>query len=75
MRGAPGNGCPYRDPATLDAGDPSPSSRLGMTPIVSIINYNLGMDLVGAYVERAGGDRWAVFADLLASPRLPSSLV
>jgi len=41
-----------------------------------VINYNLGKDLVGAYVERVGGggDRWAVFADLLASPRLPSAL-
>ena len=40
-----------------------------------VINYNLGRDLVAAYVERAGGERWAVFADLLASPRLPSALV
>jgi hypothetical protein len=43
-----------------------------------VINYNLGEDLVRAYVERAAGpsaDRqWAVFADLLASPALPSSL-
>ncbi len=40
-----------------------------------VINYNLGKDLVRAYVERAGGERWAVFADLLASPRLPSALI
>jgi hypothetical protein len=40
-----------------------------------VINYNLGKDLVAAYVERTGGDRWAVFADLLSSPRLPSALV
>ena len=40
-----------------------------------VINYNLGRDLVAAYVERAGGERWAVFADLLSSPRLPSGLV
>jgi hypothetical protein len=40
-----------------------------------VINYNLGRDLVAAYVERAGGERWAVFADLLSSPRLPSALV
>ena len=40
-----------------------------------VINYNLGRDLVAAYVERMGGDRWTVFADLLASPRLPSVLV
>ncbi|QXD16806.1 hypothetical protein GQ464_007675 [Rhodocaloribacter litoris] len=43
-----------------------------------VINYNLGQDLVRAYVEaRAGGDpdrRWAVFAELLSSPRLPSDL-
>jgi len=40
-----------------------------------VINYNLGKDLVRDYVERQGGDRWAVFADLLSSPRLPSALV
>jgi hypothetical protein len=43
-----------------------------------VINYNLGKDLVEAYVERlAGGDgeaRWRVFAELLSSPRLPSGL-
>jgi hypothetical protein len=39
-----------------------------------VINYNLGKDLVAAYVERTGGDRWGVFADLLSSPRLPSAL-
>ncbi len=43
-----------------------------------VINYNLGEDLVRAYVERhAGGDpakRWDVFATLLSSPRLPSAL-
>jgi len=39
-----------------------------------VINYNLGKDLVRDYVERQGGDRWAVFADLLSSPRLPSAL-
>jgi hypothetical protein len=39
-----------------------------------VINYNHGKDLVREYVERRGGDRWAVFADLLASPRLPSAL-
>jgi hypothetical protein len=43
-----------------------------------VINYNLGEDLVKAYVERqAGGDpaaRWRVFAALLSSPRLPSGL-
>jgi hypothetical protein len=40
-----------------------------------VINYNLGKDLVRDYVERQGGDRWAVFADLLSSPRLPSALM
>ena len=43
-----------------------------------VINYNLGQDLVRAYVERAAGPdadrRWDVFAQLLASPILPSSL-
>jgi hypothetical protein len=49
-----------------------------------VINYNLGRDLVAAYVERAaagrqegrGADeaRWRVFGDLLGSPRLPSGL-
>ena len=43
-----------------------------------VINYNLGEDLVKAYVERqAGADpaaRWQVFAELLSSPRLPSGL-
>jgi hypothetical protein len=43
-----------------------------------VINYNLGKDLVAAYVERkAGADpgkRWEEFARLLSSPRLPSGL-
>jgi hypothetical protein len=45
-----------------------------------VINYNLGKDLVKAYVEGHGGvaseraRRWDVFADLLRSPRLPSGL-
>lgn len=43
-----------------------------------VINYNLGRDLVRAYVEReSGGDpnrRWQVFEALLSSPRLPSDL-
>jgi hypothetical protein len=43
-----------------------------------VINYNLGRDLVAAYVEReSGGDpekRWKVFGDLISSPRLPSGL-
>jgi hypothetical protein len=44
-----------------------------------VINYNLGKDLVRQYVERHAGTnpekRWRVFAELLASPRLPSDLV
>ena len=43
-----------------------------------VINYNLGAEMAGQYVERNGGDseaaRWAAYADLLASPRLPSDL-
>ncbi len=43
-----------------------------------VINYNLGKDMVAKYIEAAAGDdrsrRWTAFAELLASPRLPSSL-
>lgn len=43
-----------------------------------VINYNLGKDMVAAYVEkRAGTDpekRWREFETLLSSPRLPSDL-
>ncbi|HEY8536878.1 MAG TPA: hypothetical protein VIL25_10530 [Vicinamibacterales bacterium] len=45
-----------------------------------VINYNLGKDLVRAYVEGRGGTpdrpdvRWRVFGELLSTPRLPSSL-
>jgi hypothetical protein len=45
-----------------------------------VINYNLGKDLVKAYVESRGGTeqapdrRWAIFLELLDSPRLPSGL-
>jgi hypothetical protein len=45
-----------------------------------VINYNLGKDLVGPYVERHGGttdhpdQRWKIFSDLLSSPRIPSTL-
>jgi len=39
-----------------------------------VINYNLGKDMVAAYVESRGADRWAEFARLISSPRLPSSL-
>lgn len=43
-----------------------------------VINYNLGRDMVAAYVERAsGGDeaaRWRVFERLLSTPRLAADL-
>jgi hypothetical protein len=43
-----------------------------------VINYNIGRDLVAAWVERVGGPteagRWRAFAALLASPRLPPDL-
>lgn len=44
-----------------------------------VINYNLGRDMVAAYVERETGSgdvtaRWRVFVDLISSPRLPSDL-
>ncbi len=45
-----------------------------------VINYNLGQDLVGRYIESRGGTpadpvrRWEEFRALLASPRLPSGL-
>lgn len=43
-----------------------------------VINYNLGRDLVAAYVEReSGGDpaaRWRVFERLLSTPRLAGDL-
>ncbi len=43
-----------------------------------VINYNLGKDLVAAYVERHArtdpARRWQEFARLISSPRLPSGL-
>lgn len=43
-----------------------------------VINYNLGKDLVKSYLESRAPDsterRWALFADLISSPRLPSGL-
>jgi len=45
-----------------------------------VINYNYGRDLVREFVESRGGTadapdrRWAAFAELLSSPRLPSDL-
>lgn len=46
-----------------------------------IVNYSLGEERVRAYVERRAGTgagedaRWAVYRELLASPRLPSDLL
>ena len=41
-----------------------------------VINYNLGQDLVKAYVERGAtpADRWRRFGELLSTPRLPGDL-
>ncbi len=41
-----------------------------------VINYNLGKDMVAAYIESRGGidRRWPEFARLISSPRLPSAL-
>jgi hypothetical protein len=45
-----------------------------------VINYNLGKDLVAAYINARGGTednparRWEEFEKLLSSPRLPSGL-
>jgi len=45
-----------------------------------VINYNLGKDLVGHWVEAQGGTadrpekRWEAFERLLSTPRLPSEL-
>ena len=45
-----------------------------------VINYNLGQDMVRAYIESRGGSpdrpevRWKEFTRLLASPRLPGGL-
>jgi hypothetical protein len=45
-----------------------------------VINYNLGQDLVQQAIEQSGGTpgnperRWELFAQLLSSPRIPSTL-
>ena len=44
-----------------------------------VINYNVGLDMVEAYVERAAPDgdpaaRWSAFTRLLSSPMLPADL-
>lgn len=45
-----------------------------------VINYNLGEDLVKAYIERVddqeeGNGRWQAFEQLLSTPRLPADLL
>ena len=46
-----------------------------------VINYNLGQDMVRAYIENRGGDpgntklRWKLFEELLSQPHTPSDLV
>jgi hypothetical protein len=43
-----------------------------------VINYNLGKDMIGRYIEKQSGSdsarRWSAFTRLLSSPRLPSGL-
>jgi len=45
-----------------------------------IINYNLGQDIIRAFVEKTAGPdssleaKWQVFADILSTPRTPSGL-
>ena len=39
-----------------------------------VVTYNLGEDLVRAYVERQEGDPWATFTRLLSTPQTPSNL-
>lgn len=43
-----------------------------------VLNYNVGRDLVAAYVERQaalnGGDRWAAFGTLLTTPMAASDI-
>ncbi|HEU5316407.1 MAG TPA: hypothetical protein VFX49_09875 [Chloroflexota bacterium] len=45
-----------------------------------VVNYTLGEDLVRQHIERLGGDdahpdrRWALFRELLTTPRVPSTL-
>jgi hypothetical protein len=46
-----------------------------------VINYNLGQDMVGAYIAREAGPdrsetrRWAIFSGLLSMPQTPSGLL
>jgi len=67
--------------ALMDDGRAAQSVRFIDTYRSYVINYNLGKDLVRQYVEREAGanatetERWAVYSELLASPRLPSGLL
>ncbi|HEY5565058.1 MAG TPA: hypothetical protein VIL33_05665, partial [Rhodothermia bacterium] len=67
--------------ALMDDGRAAQSVRFIDTYRSYVINYNLGKDLVKEYVEREAGfdateaQRWAVYSELLASPRLPSGLL
>ncbi|HYK05464.1 MAG TPA: hypothetical protein VE974_27175 [Thermoanaerobaculia bacterium] len=38
-----------------------------------VINYNFGLDLVRAHVEKSG-DRWTAFEEMISTPMLPSNL-
>jgi hypothetical protein len=38
-----------------------------------VINYNFGLDLVRAHVEKSS-DRWAAFREMISTPVLPSNL-
>ncbi|MEE4196994.1 MAG: hypothetical protein V2I54_05075 [Bacteroidales bacterium] len=44
-----------------------------------VINYNVGLDMVKAYMEEKGGesaeDRWETFEYLISTPQVPSNLV
>lgn len=40
-----------------------------------VLNYNIGRDLVAAYVETQGGDRWSAFEQLLTTPLSASDLL
>lgn len=43
-----------------------------------VINYNLGQDMAGEWVERQGATRaqhWAAFRELMSSPRTPTALL
>ena len=45
-----------------------------------VINYNLGQEMVGQYIESRGGtpeqpeERWRLFSDLISRPAVASEL-